>query len=134
MGTRSLTIFTDERGNELSVLYRQYDGYLDGHGKELAEMLSGKNLVDGFNPENALESFNGMGCLAASVISNFKIGIGGFYLYPIGSRDIGQDYTYFISGKTGEEPRIRVESYGDEICEGKASEILDKINNGEIDG
>ncbi len=39
MGTRSLTILCG-RDAEIAVLYRQYDGYPEGHGRELAEILS----------------------------------------------------------------------------------------------
>lgn len=32
MGTRSLTVMKDT-GNEIAVLYRQFDGYPEGHGQ-----------------------------------------------------------------------------------------------------
>ena len=39
MGTRSLTIFSEDGGFEIGVLYRQMDGYPEGHGMELAKLL-----------------------------------------------------------------------------------------------
>ena len=51
MGTRSLTVFNDEDGKEIAVMYRQFDGYPSGHGTELAEFLAGKKMVNGFNSD-----------------------------------------------------------------------------------
>jgi hypothetical protein len=49
MGTRSLTIFQENDNKEICVMYRQFDGYPDGHGEELARFLSGFTMVNGFN-------------------------------------------------------------------------------------
>ncbi len=111
MGTRCLTIFYQE-DKEIVVMYRQYDGYIEGHGKELADFLGGKKIVNGINPSDDQSLiFNGMGCLAASVISEMKEGVGGFYLLPAGTRDCWEDYIYHIRGDIGLEPHIEV-SYG----------------------
>ena len=40
-----------------------------------------------------------MGCLAGQLISHFKKDIGGFYLYPSGTRDCGEEYIYTIYQK-----------------------------------
>ena len=63
MGTRSLTYVeeswetsvADEDNNNkvyetkqnILCMYRQHDGYLDGHGLELAKYLQGFNIVNG---------------------------------------------------------------------------------------
>ena len=96
MGTRSLTIILDEKSNEICVLYRQYDGYLTGHGTELKEFLDGFTVVNGFGSSDPPKSANGMGCLAAQIICYFKSGIGGFYLYQAGARDCGEEYIYTV--------------------------------------
>ena len=79
-------------------MYRQFDGYPTGHGAELAEFLSGGRLVDGLiHTETAEELvFNGMGCLAASMVAHFKETPGGFYIYPTDETNCGQDYEYHI--------------------------------------
>lgn len=46
MGTRSITKFIEE-GKEICGLYRQFDGYPEGHGKELAEFLQNMPIVNG---------------------------------------------------------------------------------------
>lgn len=67
MGTRSLTVFK-ERDEEIVVLYRQFDGYLDGHGKDLKEILSDYKIVNGYTLEDEHNKVaNGMGCLAMQV-------------------------------------------------------------------
>jgi hypothetical protein len=134
MGTRSLTIFKETDGKEICVMYRQFDGYLDGHGKELCEFLAGIKMVNGISGERT-KIANGMGCLTAQVIAKFKMEAGGFYIHPAGTRDAGEDYTYFVSGKEGEEPTIEVfENHGakyggdKKIVEGPASKVLEYIN------
>jgi hypothetical protein len=37
-----------------------------------------------------------MGCLAASLVANFKQSPGGFYIHPTDMTDCGQDYEYHI--------------------------------------
>jgi hypothetical protein len=76
-------------------MYRQFDGYPSGHGQELANFLLSGELVNGFSDENA-KVFNGMGCLAAQMIVNFKKSVGGFYIYPIESNSCWQEYEYHI--------------------------------------
>ena len=47
MGTRCLTFVYDEAGDPLLNMYRQFDGYMSGHGAELAEFLHDRKLVNG---------------------------------------------------------------------------------------
>ena len=101
MGTRSLTVMQDEEEKEIAVLYRQFDGYPEVHGAELKTFLENRKIVNGIRGDDN-NIFNGMSCLAASLVSHFKNDVGGFYLYPAGTRDCGEDYIYFISGKIGD--------------------------------
>ena len=96
MGTRSLTFVYNEHNEAILNLYRQYDGYIEGgHGSELAEFLAGKKLVNGFGKEST-DIANGMGCLAASLVANFKETVGGFYIHSVTSTDCSQDYEYHV--------------------------------------
>lgn len=75
MGTRSVTkIYNDVKKDELLVsIYRQFDGYISGHGYELKNLLSNKRLVNGFQSNMTTEIyFNGMGCMAAWLIGKLK--------------------------------------------------------------
>jgi len=105
MGTRSLTTFIetykDESGkkkkNEIVTMYRQYDGYPSGHGAELAEFLAKGTLVNGLGYKDDKVVFNGMGCLTAQVIADFKTDAGGIYMQRA-NKNSGECYRYHIFG------------------------------------
>jgi hypothetical protein len=94
MGTRSLTRVIKD-GKHIINMYRQFDGYPSGHGKELAAFLSGKPIINGYQSEGQ-KAFNGAGCLAAQMVAKFKKGIGEVYLNPIEETDCWQDYEYIL--------------------------------------
>lgn len=96
MGTRSLTFVYDEDGRTIISMYRQYDGYPSGHGKDLAEFLEPITMVNGIGMTEAVIA-NGPGCLAAQLVAHFKDGPGGIYLKPTTAVDCGQDYEYHIA-------------------------------------
>jgi len=104
MGTRSLTTFIetykDESGKqkkeEIVTMYRQYDGYPEGHGLDLAQFLAQGKLVNGITLNDTIV-FNGMGCLTAQVVAHFKDGAGGIYLQRA-NRNSGECYRYHVIG------------------------------------
>jgi hypothetical protein len=101
MGTRSITVVTDLASHtEICVMYRQYDGYLSGHGKELALFLDGYKIVNGLSVNPIGKVANGVDCLAAQMIAHFKEKPGNIYLRPAGTRANDVDYQYFVYGQT----------------------------------
>ena len=97
MGTRSLTyVYVED--TPIMCMYRQFDGYPSGHGVELAEFLTQIEMGNGISGEPELFSFaNGMGCLAAQMIVNFKKSPGGFYIYPVElDQACWQEYEYHV--------------------------------------
>jgi hypothetical protein len=94
MGTRSLT-FVYDGDKPIINMYRQFDGYPSGHGQELALFLLSGMMVNGYS-ETTTKQFNGMGCLAAQMIANFKITVGGFYIHAVTDTDCFQDYEYHV--------------------------------------
>ena len=101
MGTRSLTfVYTDHYGDgcePIINMYRQFDGYPSGHGLELANFLNSfHKVVIGIPVGETQRVANGMECLAAQMIAHFKDGVGGFYIYPVTSKDCWQDYEYHV--------------------------------------
>lgn len=108
MGTRAIIIILS--GNhELARFYTHSDGYPEGHGVDLAKLCD-KLIVNGIGGPRKVgartfdltEQANGMGCLAAQIISSLKYGIGGFYLEPTGG-EIGDwiEYVYVVRGQEG---------------------------------
>lgn len=102
MGTRCLTIVYDH-GKPIVNLYRQYDGYPSGHGAELAEFLGQfAAITNGISMNETRKTANGMGCLAAQLVSHFKQTVGGFYIHSVESTDCGQDFEYHIYERDGD--------------------------------
>lgn len=137
MGTRSLTVVFEPAAegidwqtkepwswpeSEIAVMYRQYDGYISGHGHELAEFLANKRVVNGLGSDTTTV-FNGMGCLMASVVAHFKTRAGDFYLHAAGTRDIGEEYIYEIRTVDGELD-ITVIAYDKVIFVGSPEALL----------
>lgn len=124
MGTRSLTVVVDntwpgdKEPREIMVMYRQFDGYPSGHGKELKDFLSGIRVVNGIPVGDGRRMANGGGCLAAQIVAHFKTGCGGIYIYPAGHRDCGEDYTYTVTATPDEPIRLRVNSGGEDLYDG----------------
>jgi len=106
MGTRSLTyVYTEGREFDGKIylprpivcMYRQFDGYPEGHGAELAKFLSGFKIVNGLGLDKPTKTANGMGCLAAQIIAHFKTEAGQFYMEePRLKQDCGQEYEYHV--------------------------------------
>jgi len=97
MGTRCLTYVYDGE-NPIMCMYRQYDGYLSGHGQELANFLNELTIGNGIAKFGDLFTYaNGMGDLAAQMIVWFKKTPGGFYIHPIElNQNCWQDYEYHV--------------------------------------
>jgi len=96
MGTRSLTLVY-ANNKPIINLYRQYDGYPEGHGSELAEFLNSiEEVTNGIRLGETRKTANGMGCLSAQLVAHFKTGVGGFYLTNVTELDQGQDYEYHV--------------------------------------
>ena len=90
MGTRSLT-YVYSGDSAVVCMYRQYDGYPSGHGSELAEFLNSFDAItNGIEMGERRKTANGMGCLAAQMVANFKGDVGEFYLYPADATKVSQ--------------------------------------------
>jgi hypothetical protein len=108
-------------GHKGPCLYRQFDGYPTGMGKDLQEFLAPITMINGISTENyckhcgdskylhegngsgacrnyepKVKAANGMGCLAAQIVAHFKTELGGIYLHASGSRDLGEEFVYTI--------------------------------------
>jgi len=113
MSTRSLTVFKEnwefegkKESKKIVAMYRHSDGYPSGHGKDLAEFLKDMVIVSGISFTENRKIANGMGCLAAQVVSNFKSGVGSIYLYPPKSKDVGEEYIYTIENQIVTNPKL----------------------------
>ena len=138
MGTRSLTkviqTWEDESGKKTSkpitTMYRQYDGYMSGHGAQLAEWLNQYTVVNGMGIDDIGSIANGMDCLAAQMFQHFKDGPGGIYCMHPDTEDCWEEFLYEISEGENKQLFITVyEKYNDSkmIFHGTPEELLTKI-------
>tara|TARA_R100000458_G_scaffold57196_1_gene63012 strand:+ start:380 stop:829 length:450 start_codon:yes stop_codon:yes gene_type:complete len=149
MGTRSLTYIQDswetavadeENNNEVHktteniiCMYRQFDGYLDGHGRDLAEFLEDFNIVNGMRLDDPPRTANGMDCLAAQLIAHFKDGPGNIYMYHSDSKDCGEEYRYTIY-ENNKELFIRAYSVWEEkiVFDGTPVQLIKKLETQKV--
>ena len=109
-------------------MYRQYDGYLRGHGLELAEWLQKYTVVNGISLNETRLIANGMDCLSAQMFVHFKDGPGNIYCMHPDSRDCGEEYLYEIE-KDNENLLITVyDTWNNkEIFHGTPQELIEEV-------
>lgn len=97
MGTRCLTrVF--EGDTEVCCIFRHFDGYPDGHGKDLLAMLADKVCVNGYSSAAKLPQssrLNGPGRVGAFIVHKLFVAGHDPDVMPPGS-DVGQDYEYWV--------------------------------------
>jgi len=125
MGTRSLTRVIDKDNQEYVTIYRQFDGYPEGHGLQLAKFLEGRKIVNGIPVKATDIMSNGPGDLAAQLVAFLKdeFPVGGIYIYPAGSNDCWQEFEYNIHIEEGKEPIIKVLDLNDQVFAGNVEEF-----------
>lgn len=93
------TVKIQEKGKTLCNLYVHWDGYWDGLGQDIVDILSKGTLVNGLGlKDNLGEKFNGAGCLAATLIAKLKTTPGNIYLTTDETTDERNHYDLKING------------------------------------
>lgn len=121
--------FSEEPNQTIVDIYHHWDGYPEGLGVTLANYLKKKRVVNGIgSKDNEYLIFNGMGCLAASLVAELKDGPGNVY---IESRDQHSwiDYRYYIWGDTDKDIWISIFDYNECIFVGKPDALLRKYTD-----
>lgn len=110
--TESITVFFDGTA-EIVTIYAKYDGYPDGYGQDLAEII--------------LDSAADFGTLAVQVISQLNAESEEIRLLPLGSSIGWQGYLYVVSvsDNTDNNLNIRIERAGTILFAGNASDCLE---------
>lgn len=145
MGTRAKAYVhqTDLESEKIVCIYTQFDGYPEGFLADIIKCLNkGKSIiVNGINShKSSPQYFNGMGCMAAYLVSKLKKQIGYIYLFPPNGDE--ENYTYHLFIKEwpkmssndyqGEEIYLKVISF-DRSWEGKLSEFPKDWDNEDKD-
>ena len=67
--------FSEKPNKTIVDIYHHWDGYPEGLGVTLASYLNDYHIVNGMGREND-NLFNGIGCMAASIVAELKDGPG----------------------------------------------------------
>ena len=134
MGTRAtISIAKREKGISFSEkpdkvlvsIYHHYDGYPEYLGVTLANYLEGKKIVNGLGDRSA-PVFNGLGCMAASIIKELKEEAGNVYIEDPENPHGWLDYEYVVWGDSGKG--IWISIFDGDLCifVGKPSKLQNK--------
>jgi len=107
-------------------LYKHYDGYPEALGVTLASYLKGYDIRNGIPNEYQGPIANGIGCLAAQLVSYLKEEPGNVYLRPPAYPD-WEEYIYYVWVK--EESRIMIsifDSNNECIYVGDCESLIEK--------
>tara|TARA_R100001510_G_C7582928_1_gene155271 strand:- start:43 stop:459 length:417 start_codon:yes stop_codon:yes gene_type:complete len=89
--------FNKKPNKTIVDIYHHYDGYPEGLGVKLASYLDDYHIVNGAGREGDT-LFNGIGCMAASIIAHLKDGPGNVYIEDKDSPHGWLDYNYYVWG------------------------------------
>jgi hypothetical protein len=108
---------------------KHYDGYQSGLGVTLANYLQGYDIRNGIPSKYQGPIANGIGCLAAQLISYLKQEPGDVYVQP--PVDLGlEDYVYYIWVKEGSRIMISIFEYTEEcIYVGDCESLIKKYKH-----
>ena len=117
--------FSEKPDKYIVSVYNHYDGYPEGLGVILAEYLENKKIVNGLGDREA-PVFNGLGCLAASLIAELKDGPGDIYIDDDMNPHGWIDYEYVVWGDCGKDIWISIFDGDNCIFVGKPSKLQNK--------
>ena len=107
-------------------LYKHYDGYPERLGVTLASYLDGYEIHSGMSNKHQGPLANGIGCLAAQLVSYLKNEPGNVYLQPPRNINV-EDYVYYVWVK--EDARIMIsifDSNNECIYVGDCESLIEK--------
>ena len=118
--------FSEIPDKTIVEIYHHWDGYPEGLGVTLASYLDDKKIVNGISSKDDEDFvFNGLGCMAASIVAELKDGPGNVYIEPRNSHS-WIDYEYFIWGDTDKDIWISIFEDSECIFVGKPTQLLEK--------
>ena len=107
-------------------VYNHYDGHPERLGVTLASYLKDYDIRNGIPNEYQGPIANGIGCLAAQLVSYLKDEPGSIYLQPPRNIDF-EDYVYYIWVKENTRIMISIFDYNNEcIYVGDCESLIEK--------
>ncbi|PCI19445.1 hypothetical protein COB64_03880 [Candidatus Wolfebacteria bacterium] len=83
--------------NILVNIYTQMDGYIEEHGRYLAEFLKDFRIEEDCHPSEDIKVADGACCLAVQILVHLQKWKGYIYLLPFDVDECGQRYEYYIT-------------------------------------
>ena len=106
-------------------IYNHFDGYPEGLGVTLASYLEDKKITNGLGKDR-YSVFNGLGCMAASIIAELKDEAGQIYIEDPTRPHGWIDYEYYVWGDDGKDIWISIFDGSNCIFVGKPTQLLSK--------
>ena len=120
--------FSEKPDKVLVSIYHHFDGYPEYLGVTLANYLEDKKIVNGLGDRNA-PVFNGLGCMAASIIKELKDEPGNVYIEDPNRPHAWLDYEYYILGDYNKDIWISIFDGDECIFVGKPDKLQTKYGN-----
>ena len=120
--------FSEKPDKYMVSIYNHYDGYPEGLGVTLANYLLGTKIVNGLGNDRDTV-FNGLGCMAASIIAELKEEAGNVYIEDPEHPSGWIDYEYYIWGDTGKDIWISIFDGNECIFVGEPYKLLRKYGD-----
>jgi hypothetical protein len=118
--------FSEKPNKTIVDIYHHYDGYPEGLGVTLASYLDDKKITNGMGSGDDYDYFNGLGCMAASIIEYLKAGPGNVYIEDKDRPHGWLDYEYYVWGDDNKDIWISIFDGDECIFVGKPRALLSK--------
>jgi len=117
--------FSEKPDKKLVSIYHHFDGYPEGLGVTLASYLDDKKITNGLGKDREY-CFNGLGCMAASIIAELKEEAGNVYIEDPERPNGWIDYEYYIWGDYNKDIWISIFDGDECIFVGRPRQLLSK--------
>ena len=120
--------FSEKPDKKLVSIYHHYDGYPEYLGVTLANYLQDKTITNGLN-RNDKNCFNGIACMAASIIAELKDEPGNVYIEDPNRSHAWIDYEYYVWGDYHKDIWISIFDGDECIFVGKPKQLQNKYGD-----
>jgi len=117
--------FSEKPKKHMVSIYHHFDGYPEYLGVTLASYLDDKKIVNGLGNDRKTV-FNGLGCMAASIIAELKEEAGNVYIEDPEHPSGWLDYEYYVWGDYHKDIWISIFDGDECIFVGRPRQLLSK--------
>tara|TARA_R100001480_G_scaffold146513_1_gene145114 strand:+ start:256 stop:672 length:417 start_codon:yes stop_codon:yes gene_type:complete len=118
--------FSEKPDKFIVSIYHHFDGYPEYLGVTLANYLEDKKIVNGLSGDRDAPVFNGLGCMAASIIKELKEEAGNVYIEDPEHPSSWLSYEYVVWGDRYKDIWISIFDEDECIFVGKPKQLQTK--------